>query len=172
MGSAVAFPIIGNSYAADESQNTVDYQNFPVRPEVNTREMNEAENFYCYTGAFHQLHGSSVHRVASERILKKVHFHAVAGAFCKRMGESVGDLAFAKQEIFKRDRALRRTDGVQHCRKDVIAVFQRCNFVSVYQGWSKQMAHGADKSVVACVVVRSDGMADFLLGWKKIPDDK
>ena len=34
------------------------------------------------------------------------------------------------------------------------------------------MAHGADERVVADVIVGSNGMADFLLCRKEIPDDK
>src|SRR4029453_1753263 len=34
------------------------------------------------------------------------------------------------------------------------------------------MAHSADESVVADIVVSSDGMADFLFLGKKIPDDE
>ena len=34
------------------------------------------------------------------------------------------------------------------------------------------MAHGADESVVADVVVSSDGMADLFLRRKEIPDDE
>ena len=34
------------------------------------------------------------------------------------------------------------------------------------------MAHGADESIVADVVVGSNGMADFFFVWKKIPDDE
>ena len=33
MGPAVSFPVIRNSHAADESQNSVDDQNFSMRPE-------------------------------------------------------------------------------------------------------------------------------------------
>ena len=94
-----------------------------MRPEINAREMDEAENFHCDTGAFHQLDGASVYRVTSERILKKMHFHAVARAFRQRLSEGVRDFAFPEEEIFKRDCALRRTDAVQHCREDLIAVF-------------------------------------------------
>src|SRR5262245_9813140 len=129
MGPAVALPIIGNSNAADESAGSVDNQNFSMRPEVNAREMNEAENLHGDTGAFHQLNGASMYRITSERILKEMHFHAVARAFGKRFGKSVRDFALAKEEIFKCDCTPSRTDAVQHRWKDLIAVFQWCNFV-------------------------------------------
>src|SRR5215475_1694527 len=112
MSSAVPLPIIGNSNAADESINPVDDQNFSRGPEVNAREMDEAENLHGDTRASHQLYGSSMYRVASERILKKMHFHAVTRAFRKCLGKSVRDFAFAKKKIFKSNCALRRTDGV------------------------------------------------------------
>ena len=35
------------------------------------------ENLHCHTGAFHQLDGAAVYSVTTERILKKMHFHAV-----------------------------------------------------------------------------------------------
>jgi hypothetical protein len=38
------------------------------------------------------------------------------------LGESVRHFAFPEQKIFKRDCALRRTNTVQHCREDLIAV--------------------------------------------------
>ena len=85
--------------------------------------MDEAENLHCDTGAFHQLDGASVYCVASERILKKMHFHTVTRAFRKRLSESVRDFAFPEQKIFKRNCALRRTNAVQHCRENLIAVF-------------------------------------------------
>ena len=91
-------------------------------PVVNAREMDEAENFHCDAGAFHELDGASVHRVASERILKKVHLYAGTRAFRQRLGEGVRDFAFLEEEIFKRDRALSRTDAAQHCRENLIAV--------------------------------------------------
>src|SRR5580765_489724 len=102
MDPAVSFPVIRNSHSADKSQDSVDNQNFSMRPEVNARKMDEAENLHCHTGAFHQLDGAPVHSVTSERVLKKMHFHAVTRAFGQRLSESVRDFAFAKQEIFKR----------------------------------------------------------------------
>src|SRR6476620_8890744 len=128
-GPAVSFPVIRNSHSADKSQDSVDDQNFSMRPEINAREMDEAENLHCHTGAFHQLDGAAVYSVTSERVLKKMHFHTVTRAFGQRLSESVRDFAFTEQEIFKRDCALRRMDRLQHCRENVIAVFQRCNFV-------------------------------------------
>ena len=92
-------------------------------PVVNPREMDEAENFHCDPGAFHELDGASVHGVASERILKKVDLHAGTRAFRQRLGEGVRDFAFLKEEILKRDRTLSRTDTAQHCRENLIAVF-------------------------------------------------
>src|SRR6478752_8945976 len=99
-----------------------------MRPEINAREMDEAENLHCDTGAFHQFDGAAVYSVTSERILKKMHFHTVTRAFRKRLSESVRNFAFAEQEIFECDCALCRTDRLQHCRENVIAVFQRRNF--------------------------------------------
>ena len=92
-----------------------------MRPKVNAREMNEAENLYCDTRAFHQLDGASVYRITSKRILKKMHFHPIARAFRKRLSESVRDFAFPEKEIFKCDCALRRTNAVKHCWEDLIA---------------------------------------------------
>jgi len=60
MSSAVSLPIIGDSHAADESESSVDDQNFSMRPEVDAREMDETKNLHCDTRAFHQLHGASV----------------------------------------------------------------------------------------------------------------
>ena len=108
--------------------------------------------------------------VTSERILKKMHFHTVTRAFRKRLSESVRDFAFPEQEIFKCDCALCRTDAVQHCREDLIAVFQRCNFVPFQERRSEQVPHGSDEGVVAHGVVGSDGMADLLLCRKEIPN--
>src|SRR4029453_5099932 len=122
MDPAVALPIIGNSHAADESQSSVDDQDFSMRPKVNWREMDEAENFDRDTGAPHQLDGASVDRVASKRILKKMHFHTVTRAFRERLSEIVRDFAFSEQKIFKRNCALRRTNTVQHCGEDLIAI--------------------------------------------------
>src|SRR6478672_7397347 len=113
MGPAVSFPIIRNSHSADKSQDSVDNQNFSMRPEINARKMDEAENLHCDTGAFHQFDGAAVYSVTSERILKKMHFHTVTRAFCKRLIESVRHFAFAEQEIFKRDCVLRRMDRLQ-----------------------------------------------------------
>src|SRR6476646_4044099 len=129
MGPAVSFAIIRNSHSADKSQDSVDNQNFSMRPEINAREMDEAENLHRDTGAFHQFDGMAVYSVTSERVLKKMHLHTVTRAFDQRLSESVRHFAFAEQEIFKCDCALRRTDRLQHCRENVIAVFQRCNFV-------------------------------------------
>src|SRR5215469_8029512 len=80
MSSAVTLPIIGNSHACDKSESSVDNQNLSMRPEVNAREMDEAENLHCDTRTFHQLDGASVYCVTSERILKKMHFHTVTRA--------------------------------------------------------------------------------------------
>src|SRR5215472_13055204 len=96
----------------------------------NPREMDEAENLHRDTCTFHQLDGASVYRDTSERILKKMHFHTVTRAFSKGFSKSVRDFAFAEQKIFKCNCALRRTDAIQHCGKNLIAVLQRCNFVS------------------------------------------
>src|SRR5262245_64458349 len=122
MSSAVSFPIIGNSDTPDESESSVDDQNFSMRPEINAREMDEAENLHRDTRTFHQLDGPSMDRVTSERILKKMHFHTITRAFSKGFSESVRDLAFAEQKIFKCDCALRRTDAIQHCGENLIAV--------------------------------------------------
>src|SRR6476620_10605705 len=88
-GPAVSFPVIGNSHSADKSQDSVDDQNFSMRPEINAREMDEAENLHCHTGAFHQFDGAAVHSVTTERILKEMHFHTVTRAFRKSLSESV-----------------------------------------------------------------------------------
>ena len=170
MHPAVAFPVIGDSHSPDESEGSVDHQNFSMRPKVDAREMNEAENLHRDTRAFHQLDGASVYRITSERILKKMHLHTITGAFRKRSSESVRDFAFPEKEIFKCNATLRRTYAVQHSREDLIPIFQRCNFVPFLQRRSEQVAHGADESVVADIVVSSDGMADFLLRRKEIPD--
>jgi len=122
MYPAVAFPVIRDSHAADESQSSVDDQNFSMRPKVNAREMDEAENFDRDTGAFHQFDGASVDCVASKRILKKMHFHTVTRAFRERLSEASETFAFPEQKIFKRNCALRRMNTVQHCREDLIPV--------------------------------------------------
>ena len=101
MDPAVAFPVIRNSDSADKSQNAVDHQNFSMRPEVDAREMDEAENLHRDTGAFHQFDGAPVYRVTSERILKKMHFHTVTRAFRKRLSESVRDFAFPERGNFQ-----------------------------------------------------------------------
>jgi hypothetical protein len=132
MGSAVAFPSVRNSDAAEEPQSSVDDQDLSMGPVVNAREMDEAENFHGDAGTFHQLDSASVHRVATERVLKKVHLHTGTRAFRQRLGEGVRDFAFLEKEIFKRDRTLRRTDAAQHCRKNLIAIFQRRDFVPFY----------------------------------------
>ena len=122
--------------------------------------------------AFRQLDGASVYRITSECILKKMHFHAVTRAIRKRFGKRVRDFAFPEKEIFKRNTMLRRTDAVQHGRENMIAVFQRYDFVSFQKRRTQQVAHGADESVVADVVLSSDGMADFLFRGKEIPYDE
>src|SRR6478609_11958051 len=106
MGPAVSFPIIRNSHSADKSQDSVDNQNFSMRPEINAREMDETKNLHCHTCVFHQLDGVAVHSITSERILKKMHFHTVTRAFRQRLSESVRNFAFAEQEIFECDCAL------------------------------------------------------------------
>ena len=85
--------------------------------------MDEAENFRGDAVAFHQLDDASVHRVATERILKKVLLHAGTRAFRHRLGEGVRDLALLKKEILKHDRMLSRTDAARHCRENLIAIF-------------------------------------------------
>src|SRR5215831_5195785 len=170
MSSAVTLPIIGNSHASDKSESSVDNQNLSMRPEVNARDMDEAENLHSDTHTFHQLDGASVYRLTSERILKKMHFHTVTRAVSNGFSESVRDFAFAEQKIFNCNCALRRTDAIQHCGENLIAVLQRCNFISFYKRRSKQMAHGAEESVVADIVVSSDWMADLLLRRKEIPN--
>jgi hypothetical protein len=132
--------------------------------------MNESENLHCHTGAFHQLDGTAVYSVTSKRVLKKMHFYTATRAFRERLRESLRDFAFVEQEIFKRNCALRRTDGLQHCRKNVIAVFQRRNFVPLDKGRSEQVPHGSDKCVVAHCVVGSNGMADLFLRREEIPN--
>src|SRR5512132_3234700 len=107
MDPAVSFPVIRDSDSADKSQHSVDDENFSMRPKVNAREMDEAENLHCDTGAFHELDGASVYSVTSERILKKMHFHTVTRAFRQRLSESVRDFAFPEEEIFKCNCALR-----------------------------------------------------------------
>src|SRR5436305_13756028 len=107
MNPAIAFPVIRNSLSADKSHNAVDDQNFSMRSEIDSRKMDETENLHCHTGAFHQLNRATVDSVTSERILKKMHFHTVARAFRKRFSESVRDFAFAEQEVFECNRALR-----------------------------------------------------------------
>src|SRR5262245_9701187 len=170
MSSTVSCPIIGNSHASDESESSIDDQNFSMRPEVDAREMNEAENLHCNTSTFHQPDGAPVDGVTSNRILKEMYFHAATRAIRKRFRKGIRNFAFPKKKIFKRDRAFRRTNGAQHCRKDLIPVFQRRNFVPLYQRRSKKVTHGTDESVVADVVVGSDRMSDFLLVREEIPD--
>src|SRR4029079_15932155 len=107
MCPAVAFPIIGDSHAADESESSVDDQNFSMRPKINARKMDESENLYCDTRALHQLDSASVYRVTSHSILHKMHFHATAGAFRECFGESIRNFAFLEKEILKRNATLR-----------------------------------------------------------------
>src|SRR6476660_1673360 len=128
-----------------------------MRPEINAREMDEAENLHCDTGAFHQFDGAAVYSVTSERILKKMHFHTVTRAFRKRLSESVRDFAFPQEKILKRNAPLRGTDAVQHCGKNLIAVFQRDNLVPFQERRSEQVSHRSDEGVVAHGIVGSDG---------------
>src|SRR6188472_3428769 len=170
MGPAASFPVIGNPHSTDKSQDSVDDENFSMRPKINAREMDETKNLHCHTGALHQLDSAAVYSVTSKGILKKMHFHTATRAFRKRLRESVRDFAFAKQEIFKRNCALRQTDCLQHCGENVFAVFQRRNLVTFQERGSQQVPHGSDKCVVANRVIGSDGMPDFLLRRKEIPD--
>ena len=78
MDPAVTLPIIGNSHASDKSESSVDNQNLSMCPEVNAREMDEAENLHRDTGTFHQLDGVSVYGVTSERILRNARSHRYA----------------------------------------------------------------------------------------------
>src|SRR4029453_5810094 len=107
MGPGLALPIVGDSHAADESESSVDDQNFSMRTIVNARKMDEAENLYRDTSTLHQLDGASVDRVTSDRILQKMHFHPIARAFRKCFGESIRNFAFPEKEILERNAALR-----------------------------------------------------------------
>jgi len=159
MDPAVSFPVIRNSHSTDKAQGSVDDQNFSMRPEIYAREMDEAKNFHCHTGAFHQLDSAAVYSVTSEGVLKKMHFHTATRAFRKRLRESVRDFAFAPEEIFECNCALRRTDRLQHSRENVFAVFQRRYFVPFQERRSEQVPHRSDECVIAHCIVGSDGMA-------------
>ena len=84
--------------------------------------MDEAKDLHGDACVFHQLDGASVYGVASKRILKKMYLHTVARAFRKGLGKSVRDFTLPEQEIFKCNCALRRTNAIQHCREDLVAV--------------------------------------------------
>jgi len=94
--------------------------------------MDKPENLHGDARAFHQFYGASVYRIASHRILEKMHFYAVPRTIGECFSKCVRYLSFPKKKIFECDCALRRTNRVQHCREDLIAILQRCNFVSCY----------------------------------------
>ena len=80
----------------------------------------------CTPERLSRLHGAAAHAIAPERVLEEMHLHAGAGAFRQRLGERIGDLAFAEEEILERDRPFRGADGLEHGGEDLVAILQRC----------------------------------------------
>ena len=91
--------------------------------------------------------------LAAVRIDQEMHFHPGPRALRERGGELIGDGAFFPKEILERNRALRGADGREHGRENLLAVFERGDFVAFHQRRPEQVAHGADEDVVADIVI-------------------
>ena len=53
LGASVAFPVIGNPDASDESDLSINHQYFSMSAKVDPREMHEAKNLHADAGPFH-----------------------------------------------------------------------------------------------------------------------
>ncbi len=109
---------------------------------------------------------------AADRVLEEMHLHSGPGPLRESGGESVGDLAFLPKEILERDRALRGTNRLEHRGKNLIAILQRGNLVSLDQRRPEQMADRASENFASHVVIGLDRMPNFFLRRKKIPRQK
>src|SRR4029453_14250691 len=134
--------------------------------------IDEAEDFQLHTGLAHQVHGTPMKAIATQGILKKMHFHAGPSAVRQRFGKCVRHFAFSEKEILERDGSLRRTDRVEQSGKNLIAIFQRGHFVAFQQGWPEQISHRPHEDIVSGCVIGEDFVMDFLFCRKEIAGEK
>jgi hypothetical protein len=142
-----------------------------MRAEIN-RDIDEAEDFELHPGLAHQVHGAPMKAIATQGILKKMHFYAGASTLCQSFGKRIRYLALFKEEILKRYCALRGTYRLEQSRENLIAIFQRGHFVAFQQGWPEQISHCSDEDIVPDCIVSDDFVMNLLLSREEIPGDK
>ena len=93
-----------------------------MRAEID-RHVYEPEDFELHPGLAHQVHGAPMKAIATQGILKKMHFYARASTLCQSFGKRIRYLALFEEEILKRYCALRGTYRLEQSRENLIAIF-------------------------------------------------
>ena len=66
---------------------------------------------------------------------------------------------------------MRRTYRFEQSRENLIAIFQRRDFVAFQQGRAEQISHRSDENIVSDCIVSDDFVVDLLLSRKEIAGD-
>jgi hypothetical protein len=171
-GAAIAPPVIRDADAANKSELSIDDQDLAMRPEIDGGKVDEAKNLDVHSRAPQETDGATAHAIGAECVLKEMHCHAGARAFCQRLRELIGDVAFPEEKILEGDGLFGGANGAKHGGEDFVAVLQRRDFVSFEQRRPEHVAHRSDEGVVARVVIRGDAIANFLFCGEEISRDK
>ena len=110
--------------------------------------------------------------IATQGILKKMHFYARASTLCQSFGKRIRYFALFKEEILECYCALRGTYRLEQSRENLIAIFQRGHFVAFQQGWSEQIPHRSDEDIVPDCIVSDNFVMDLLFSREEITSDK
>jgi hypothetical protein len=76
-----------------------------------------------------------------------------ASTFCKGLGECIRDLTFGQKEILEGDCSFGGTDRCEHRGKDLVAILQERDFISLEQGWPEHVSHGSDEGIIARLII-------------------
>src|SRR4030095_16774295 len=120
-GAPVALPVVRNPRSAEVTGPSINNEKLAMRAEIDCH-FDEAEDFKLHTGLAYQVHGGPMKAIATQGILKEVHFYAGPSALRKRFGQCIRHLPLSEKEVLEGDGPLRGTDCLEQSRKNLIAI--------------------------------------------------
>ena len=157
----VAEPLVRDSDAAGETDLAVHDQKFPVRSVVDARKVVPAERMVLLdldAGGPHLFEEAAFHPAASDPVEKHVDLDACPRAFRQGVGKSLADLTGPVDVGLESNRLLCGTDRGKHGRKDLVAVLQAGDAVTVTNRWPQKIAHRLGELRIRHGVERRDAL--------------
>ena len=170
----VAVPLVADADPAGEADLAVDDQQLAVRAVVHAREVvpvQRVEPVHLDARRGHLVQHLLVHLLAAHPVDEQVHAHAGPCAFAQRLGEALPDAARPVDVGLERDRRTSAADRRQHRWKDLDAILEVLDPVTVDDRGPEQDAEFAPELRVRHPVTVLERGLDLALGRHEIQRD-